>query len=206
MNISPTARNATCSPRGFRSSQAAANEISVPAAIITIGTSSTLVSFRKIGAMTGRPVDVLGPIVSGAWILISSAEMSSLLGSAGAALPSVLPPVLPGAAALPGGAALPAGAALAAGASALGILIGVLHFGHGPCLPANWSLTLKLVLQLGQETAIGMRGACSAKDETVADRRQLLVFAGQESSSRHRPIGWLRAKRPDSWRFHPAGV
>jgi hypothetical protein len=122
------ARRPTICPSGFRRSQAAANAKSVPPAIITIGTISILVSFRKIGLITGRPVEVLGPTVSGAWILMSSGAMSSLLGSV-PGCPSGLAGALPGAA-FPGGA-------VAAGASALGILIGVLHFGHGPCLPAN---------------------------------------------------------------------
>ena len=36
------------------------------------------------------------------------------------------------------------------------MVIGALHLGHGPCLPANFSLTWKRALQLGQTTEMGM--------------------------------------------------
>jgi hypothetical protein len=42
-------------------------------------------------------------------------------------------------------------------AAGFGIVIGALHFGHGPVRPANWSLTLKRALQLGQTMEMGMR-------------------------------------------------
>jgi hypothetical protein len=71
----------------------------------------------------------------------------------------------PGAAAgLRGGVDAAAGAALLDVAAAplpppvdvAGIVITTLHFGQGPFLPANWSLTVKRALQPGQTTAIGI--------------------------------------------------
>jgi hypothetical protein len=68
-----------------------------------------------------------------------------------------LPGFAAGLPAFAAGAAVFAALGSAGLASDLGIVIGALHLGQGPCLPANLSLTVNLALQLGQVTAIGMR-------------------------------------------------
>src|SRR6185436_8521432 len=53
---------------------------------------------------------------------------------------------------------------ISSGAGASGTVITVLHLGHGPFLPANFSLTVKRALQLGQRTEIGMKGPGPRRD------------------------------------------
>ena len=46
---------------------------------------------------------------------------------------------------------------------AFGILIGFLHFGHGPVWPANLSLTLNRAWHVGQTTEIAIKKLCGGK-------------------------------------------
>ena len=52
-------------------------------------------------------------------------------------------------------------------AAGFGIVRGCLHLGHGPVLPANWSLTVKRDLQPWHTTGMGI-----ATEEGVAEARR----------------------------------
>src|SRR6185437_10032416 len=124
---------------------------------------------------------------------ISGAGAEAAVGGAGAALLAPgftvaaglavgLPGFAPGPPGFAAGAAVFAALGAAGLVSALGIVIGALHFGHGPCLPANFSLTVNLALQLGQVTAIGMRkGSNEKRKDSDSDS---LPACGPEGNSR----------------------
>ena len=57
-----------------------------------------------------------------------------------------------------------------------GILIGFLHFGHGPVWPANLSLTLNRAWHVGQTTEIAIKKLCGEKvKKTVSGKRMLAL-------------------------------
>ena len=79
---------------------------------------------------------------------------------------------------------------------AFGILIGFLHFGHGPVWPANLSLTLNRAWHVGQTTEIAMKklyggnlgGQCRGKRvlasgsifQIVFENINIFVFTSQK--------------------------